>query len=37
MLDLSVVFNGNTYNATYNEQTGNYEVELTAPNTRWYI
>lgn len=37
MWDLEVVFNGTTYNATYNAQTGYYELELTAPTTRWCI
>lgn len=30
---MNIKFNGNTYVATYNEQTGYYELELTAPNT----
>jgi len=29
---MNIKFNGNTYVATYNEQTGYYELELTAPN-----
>ncbi len=37
MWDLEVVFNGITYNAIYNEQSGYYELELTAPNVRWNI
>ena len=31
MQDLTIKFNGNNYNAIYNEQTGYYEVDLTAP------
>ena len=29
---MNIKFNGNTYVATYNEQTGYYELELTAPD-----
>ena len=32
-LDVNVQFNGQTYNAVYNSETGYYEVNLTAPNT----
>lgn len=36
-LDMQVVYNGTTYNLVYNTQTGYYEVDLVAPDTRWYI
>lgn len=32
MNEMTVEFNEQTYNATYNEQTGYYEIELTAPS-----
>lgn len=34
-LDMQVTYNGVVYNLVYNAQSGFYEVELTAPNTRW--
>lgn len=37
MWDLTVEYNGSTYNAVYNEQSGYYELELQAPSTRWNI
>lgn len=32
MGEMTIIFNGQTYTATYNEQTGYYEAQLTAPN-----
>lgn len=32
MGEMTISFNGQTYTATYNEQTGYYEAQLTAPN-----
>lgn len=32
-MSLSIEFNGTTYNATFNSQTGYYELDLTAPAT----
>lgn len=34
---MTIEYNGNTYEAVYNEQTGYYEVELVAPQERWNI
>lgn len=31
--EMTVTFNNETYIATYNPQTGYYEVNLTAPDT----
>lgn len=36
-LELKITYQGNTYTLTYNAQTGFYETELTAPQTRWGI
>lgn len=33
MGEMTINFNGHNYTATYNEQTGYYEVQITAPNT----
>lgn len=33
MGEMTISFNGQTYTATYNEQSGYYEVQITAPNT----
>ena len=33
MGEVTIIFNGQNYTATYNEQSGYYEVEITAPNT----
>lgn len=34
MNNLTINFNGQGYIAIYNEQTGYYEVDITAPSTR---
>lgn len=34
-LDMQVTYNGSVYNLVYNSQSGYYEIELTAPETRW--
>lgn len=33
MGEVTIIFNGQNYTATYNEQSGFYEVQITAPNT----
>lgn len=33
MWDLTIEYNGTTYNVEYNEQSGYYEIELQAPST----
>jgi hypothetical protein len=37
MWDLTIQYNGSTYIVNYNEQSGYYEIELTAPQSRWNI
>ena len=34
---LTITFNNQQYVLTYNEQSGYYEIELTAPETGWNI
>lgn len=37
MEELQVVFNDQTYTLYFNEQTGYFECDIVAPNTRWNI
>lgn len=37
MWDLEIHYLNNDYVLEYNEQSGYYEIELTAPQSRWYI
>lgn len=37
MWDLTIEYQGTEYTLIYNEQSGYYEIELQAPQSRWYI
>lgn len=37
MNNMTINFNGQDYIAVYNEQSGYYEIDLTAPTVRWNI
>lgn len=37
MWNLTIEYNENSYTLAYNEESGYYEIELQAPNTRWYL
>lgn len=34
---MRIIFNGTEYEAIYNKQSGYYEIQLTAPESRWSI